>query len=138
PQLPMLKTYLPLLQDFLATGLFDEMDRRYFKLIARDDGLSGVLSGDVWNASRRASVFERFRQKFKSAPAQSYIARMTHFDMTTLLPALLHVEDRVSMGVGLESRVPMLDHRIVELVQTMPPVMRFAGGRSKHVLREAI
>lgn len=138
PQLPMLKTYLPLLQDFLASGLFDDMDRRYFKLIARDEGLSGVLSGDVWNASRKAAVFERFRQQFKSAPAQSYIARMTHFDMTTLLPALLHVEDRVSMGVGLESRVPMLDHRIVELVQTMPPVMRFAGGRSKHVLREAV
>lgn len=138
PQLPMLKTYLPLMQDFLASGLFDDMDRRYFRLIARDDGLSGVLTGDVWNASRKAAVFERFRQTFKSAPAQSYIARMTHFDMTTLLPALLHVEDRVSMGVGLESRVPMLDHRIVELVQTMPPVMRFAGGRSKHVLREAV
>ncbi len=138
PQLPMLKTYLPLLQDFVASGLFDDMDRRYFRLIARDDGLTNVLSGDVWNTTRRAGVFERFREKFKSAPAQSYIARMTHFDMTTLLPALLHVEDRVSMGVGLESRVPMLDHRIVELVQTMPPVMRFAGGRSKHVLREAV
>lgn len=138
PQLPMLKTYLPLLQDFFSRGLFDDMDQRYFRLIARDDGLADVLTGDAWNASHKARVLDRFRQTFQSAPARSYIARMTHFDMTTLLPALLHVEDRVSMGVGLESRVPMLDHRIVELVQTMPPLMRFAGGRSKHVLREAV
>ena len=34
---------------------------------------------------------------------------MTHFDFKTLLPALLHVEDRVSMAHGLESRVPFLD-----------------------------
>ena len=36
---------------------------------------------------------------------------MTHFDFKTLLPALLQVEDRVSMAHGLESRVPFLDHR---------------------------
>jgi asparagine synthase (glutamine-hydrolysing) len=63
---------------------------------------------------------------------------MTHFDLKTLLPALLHVEDRVSMGASLESRVPLLDHRIAELVTTMPPIMRFQGGRSKHILREAV
>ena len=40
---------------------------------------------------------------------------MTHFDFKTLLPALLQVEDRVSMAHGLESRVPLLDHRLVEL-----------------------
>ncbi len=37
---------------------------------------------------------------------------MTHFDFKTLLPALLQVEDRVSMAHGLESRVPLLDHRM--------------------------
>ena len=138
PQLPMLRSYVPMLQDFLARGLFEDMDRRYFRLIARDEGLSDVLTDAAWSARARAGVFERFRLAFQSAPAGSYIARMTHFDLTTLLPALLHVEDRVSMGVGLESRVPLLDHRIVELVQTLPPIMRFQGGRSKHILREAV
>ena len=41
---------------------------------------------------------------------------MTHFDQKTLLPALLQIEDRVSMAVSLESRVPLLDKRIVDLV----------------------
>ena len=43
---------------------------------------------------------------------------MTHFDFKTLLPALLQVEDRVSMAHGLESRVPFLDHPLVDFAAT--------------------
>jgi asparagine synthase (glutamine-hydrolysing) len=50
----------------------------------------------------------------------------------------LHVEDRTSMSVSLESRVPILDHRIAELVTTMPPAVRFQGGDSKRVFRDAV
>jgi asparagine synthase (glutamine-hydrolysing) len=63
---------------------------------------------------------------------------MTHFDIKTLLPALLHVEDRVSMAVSLESRVPLLDTRIVDLVTAMPPQIKFHGGQTKHVFRKAV
>ncbi len=137
-QLPTLQTYVPLMRDFFSRGLFEDMDRRYFHLIARDQGLESILTEDAWNASGREACFDRFQQVFGGSEAKSYFNRMTHFDLKTLLPALLHVEDRVSMGVGLETRVPLLDHRIAELVTTMPPIMRFQGGRSKHVLREAM
>ena len=60
---------------------------------------------------------------------------MTHFDQKTLLPALLQIEDRVSMSVSLESRVPLLDKRIVDLVTSMPPPLKFQGGRTKHILK---
>ena len=63
---------------------------------------------------------------------------MTRFDMQTLLPALLHVEDRTSMAVSLESRVPLLDRRIVELVASMPPMVKYEGGRSKHIFRQVV
>jgi asparagine synthase (glutamine-hydrolysing) len=63
---------------------------------------------------------------------------MTNFDLKTLLPSLLQVEDRTSMSVSLESRVPLLDHRLVELVTRMSPAMRFQGGDTKRVLREAV
>ena len=58
---------------------------------------------------------------------------MTHFDFKTLLPALLQVEDRVSMAHGLESRVPLLDHRLVELAATIPANVKFRDGEMKHV-----
>ena len=53
---------------------------------------------------------------------------MTHFDFKTLLPALLQVEDRVSMAHGLESRVPFLDHPLVELAATIPADVKFKDG----------
>jgi asparagine synthase (glutamine-hydrolysing) len=62
---------------------------------------------------------------------------MTHFDFKTLLPALLQVEDRVSMAHGLESRVPLLDHELVELAATMPADVKFKDGTMKHVFKEA-
>jgi asparagine synthase (glutamine-hydrolysing) len=62
---------------------------------------------------------------------------MTHFDFKHLLPALLHVEDRMSMAHGLESRVPLLDHPLVEFAATAPADVKFSGGRSKQMLKEA-
>ena len=63
---------------------------------------------------------------------------MTHFDMETLLPSLLHVEDRVSMSVSIESRVPLLDKNIVELAAQIPPPMKFAGGKTKYMLIKSL
>ena len=62
---------------------------------------------------------------------------MTHFDFKTLLPALLQVEDRVSMAHGLESRVPLLDHELVELAATIPADVKFKDGTMKHVFKQA-
>jgi asparagine synthase (glutamine-hydrolysing) len=62
---------------------------------------------------------------------------MTHFDLKCLLPALLHVEDRMSMAHGLESRVPLLDHSLVEFVATVPADVKFEGGHMKHLLKLA-
>jgi asparagine synthase (glutamine-hydrolysing) len=68
---------------------------------------------------------------------QSYFDKMTHFDLKTLLPALLHVEDRVSMAHGLEARVPMVDHRLIEMAARIPANVKFTDGTMKHVLRQA-
>src|SRR6185295_10432371 len=48
------------------------------------------------------------------------------------------VEDRTSMSVSLESRVPLLDHRIADLVTRLPPAARFRGGDTKRVFRETV
>ena len=62
---------------------------------------------------------------------------MTHFDFKCLLPALLQVEDRMSMAHGLESRVPLLDHPLVEFAATVPADIKFKGGRMKQLLKES-
>jgi asparagine synthase (glutamine-hydrolysing) len=54
------------------------------------------------------------------------------------LPTLLHVEDRTSMACSIESRVPLLDYRLVELAAKMPSWMKVRKGTLKYILREAM
>jgi asparagine synthase (glutamine-hydrolysing) len=138
PHLPLLRQYFPLLQNFWREGLFEDMDRRYFRLINRMENPDTLLMPTVWNGESRARMFAAFQQEFNNHAAKSYFNKMTNFDLKTLLPALLHVEDRTSMSVSLESRVPLLDHRIADLVTCMPPTIRFKGGHTKRVFREAV
>jgi asparagine synthase (glutamine-hydrolysing) len=63
---------------------------------------------------------------------------MTHFDFKTLLSALLQVEDRMSMAHGLESRVPFLDHPLIEFAATIPSNIKFKGGTLKKILKDAL
>ncbi|NQT54214.1 asparagine synthase (glutamine-hydrolyzing), partial [bacterium] len=137
PNLPILQQYAPLMQHFWRDGLFGDMDARYFRLIDRSPDLEHLLAPDALAAFDREAVFAEFRTLFNHPDTQSYVNKMTHFDLKALLPALLQVEDRASMAVGLESRVPLLDTRIVDLVTSMPPAMKFQGGHTKHILKNA-
>lgn len=54
------------------------------------------------------------------------------------LPVLLRYEDRNTMAFGIESRVPFVDHVLVEYLATLAADMRLSGGWTKKVLREAL
>ncbi|RLG69709.1 MAG: hypothetical protein DRO11_07345 [Methanobacteriota archaeon] len=58
--------------------------------------------------------------------------------ITTSLLALLHYEDHNSMAFSIESRVPYLDHRLVELGFRLPMHLKIHNGTTKVVLREAM
>ncbi len=137
PNLTALHNYKPMLQEFWREGLFGEMDERYFRLINR----APLLEDEIhWNLLGDYSPFETFQTIFNghNVNRESYFDRMTHFDFKTLLPALLQVEDRVSMAHGLESRVPFLDHPLVEFAATMPADIKFKDGTMKQVLKNAM
>ena len=138
PNLPLLRQYRPLMQTFFREGLFEDMDRRYFRLVSRFEDIDALISGDAWTGDSAPRMYESFSRVFNNPSTKSYFNKMTNFDLKTLLPALLHVEDRTSMAVSLESRVPLLDHRIADLVTRMPPATRFRGGDTKRVFREAV
>jgi asparagine synthase (glutamine-hydrolysing) len=137
PNLTSLRGYKPLLQEFWREGLFEDLDRRYFRLINRAPQLGDELRRE---ALGDYSPFETFRSIFRASNVEkeSYFDSMTHFDFKTLLPALLHVEDRVSMAHGLEARVPLLDHPLVELAATIPSNIKFKDGAMKHVFKNAL
>ena len=136
--LASLQQYQPMLQEFWREGLFSDMDRRYFKLIDRSGGSMSLLSPAMRAQCDNDACFERFRAVFNDPDTRSYYNKMTHYDMVTNLPALLQVEDRVTMASSLESRVPLLDHRIADLVASMPPRMKFRGGELKYLFKRAV
>lgn len=135
PNLPMLRGYEPLLRHFWAEGLFGPQDDRYFRLMDRSGSTRPLLSSSL--ADLAPAVRGRFDDIFHGSNARSFLNRMLHFDLKVHLPALLHVEDRTSMAFGLESRVPLIDHRVCEFMAACPPAVKFAGGRPKHLLRLA-
>ncbi|MBK9270422.1 MAG: asparagine synthase (glutamine-hydrolyzing) [Saprospiraceae bacterium] len=137
PNLISLRNYKPMLQEFWRDGLFEEMDHRYFRLINRAPHLGDAIR---WELLEDYHPFESFQKIFNgdNVGKQSYFDQMTHFDFKTLLPALLQVEDRMSMAHGLESRVPLLDHKIVELAATIPSNIKFENGDMKHIFKKVV
>src|SRR6185312_9794874 len=99
---------------------------------------SQYFQSDFMKECKHEAIFQKFSRYFNDPDTKSYFNKMTHFDMQGSLPGLLLVEDRVSMSVSIESRVPLLDRRIVDLISTMPAGMKFKGGEMKYLLKKTI
>jgi asparagine synthase (glutamine-hydrolysing) len=137
PNLGLLREYKPLMKEFWREGLFGPLDERYFRLVDRSTDIEDEID---WTALDKKRVFDDFRAIFNNKSnvrKEAYFDSMTHFDFKCLLPALLHVEDRMSMAHGLESRVPLLDHPLIEFAATVPADVKFEGGNMKHLLKTA-
>jgi len=63
---------------------------------------------------------------------------MTHTDLQTYLVELLMKQDQMSMAASVESRVPFLDHNLVEYVVSLPAESKVRGWQTKLILREAL
>lgn len=137
PNLGLLREYQPLLQKFWEIGLFGPMDQRYLRLIDRSTDMRDEIDWTALDFNGVVETYERLFNDSQNVRKDAYFDRMTHFDFKTLLPALLHVEDRMSMAHGLETRVPFLDHPLVEFAATVPADIKFEGGKMKQLLRDS-
>jgi asparagine synthase (glutamine-hydrolysing) len=64
--------------------------------------------------------------------------RLLYTDLKTYLVELLMKQDQMSMAASIESRVPFLDHKLVEFAAVLPARMKLRGFNTKWILREAV
>jgi asparagine synthase (glutamine-hydrolysing) len=139
PNLTLLESYVPLLKDFWRRGLFDPIEDRYYSLVSRFGAIEPCLSPEILAGRSEQGLRDAFATQFgATSGATALVNRMTAYDIRTGLQALLQVEDRMSMAASLESRLPLLDHRIVALAFRMPPLYKYRDGKSKAALQTAV
>jgi len=70
--------------------------------------------------------------------SSSTLGRLLYTDIKTYLVELLMKQDQMSMSASIESRVPFLDHKLVEFAARLPDRLKLRGLTTKRILREAM
>ena len=156
-----------LLPDALRVPLFSTLGRLYPKLdwapkflrakstlesIGRDSMAGYFHSVSVMSNEMRDQLFsdelksklqgyqaiEVFRRYKKQAPSDP-LSMVQYLDLKTYLPGdILTKVDRASMAHALEVRVPLLDHKLVEWMATLPPDLKLNGREGKYVFKKSL
>jgi asparagine synthase (glutamine-hydrolysing) len=108
-------------------GLFDGALRRTLY----DDGFRRVVG--------EADPLAPFRARYHACRSPDPLDRAMYVDVHTYLPDdILTKVDRMSMAVSLESREPLLDHRLLEFAARVPASLKLRDGVSKFLLRRLL
>ncbi len=84
------------------------------------------------------TVYSQFLDLMDGSAAEHLLDRLLYADIKTYLVELLMKQDQMSMSASLESRVPFLDHRLVEFVCRLPVEYKLKGFQTKRLLRLAL
>ena len=104
----------------------------YYELVSHWKNPSSIVIGA---SEPTTAVTDRNRW----AGLNDFTQQMMFLDLITYLPDDILVKvDRACMGVSLESRVPLLDHRVVEFAWRLPLSMKVRNGQGKWLLRQVL
>ena len=78
------------------------------------------------------------REVLQQTDAQSLLDRLLYADLKTYLHELLMKQDQMSMAASVESRVPFLDHKLVEFTCSLPERLKLRRWTTKYVLRQSM
>ncbi|HEY0385884.1 MAG TPA: asparagine synthase (glutamine-hydrolyzing) [Pyrinomonadaceae bacterium] len=92
-------------------------------------------------AKERAGALDPYRAVggyLEQTDAATLLNQLLYVDMKTYLHELLMKQDQMSMAASIESRVPFLDHKLVEYTARLPERMKLRGLTTKYILRQGM
>ncbi len=127
----MLRTGLALKAD-LDTLYFDN-----FAVFGRQRQAE-VLSEELRAELRGVDPYASAHAAMAGGDADTLLEQLLYADIKTYLHELLMKQDQMSMAASIESRVPFLDHELVEFTARLPERLKLRGTTTKYVLRQAM
>lgn len=97
-----------------------------------------LLSAETRARTGALDPYAGVRRVLADTDAQSLLDRLLYADIKTYLHELLMKQDQMSMAASIESRVPFLDHKLVEFTSTLPERLKLRGWTTKYVLRQSM
>lgn len=98
-----------------------------------DENFLKNLNGDLGKGA------EIYKQIAGSVSSENPVERLLYLDSKTYLPSdILTKVDRMTMANSLEARVPLLDHELIEFVQTIPVELKLKGFETKYIFKKSL
>jgi asparagine synthase (glutamine-hydrolysing) len=98
----------------------------------------GLLTPETKERTGALDPYAGVRDYLKQTDADTLLNRLLYADMKTYLHELLMKQDQMSMAASIESRVPFLDHKLVEFTARLPERMKLRGWTTKYILRRSM
>jgi asparagine synthase (glutamine-hydrolysing) len=98
---------------------------------------STLLSDDVQHECAKGSAYENVLAYWENSSGEM-LHRLLYTDIKTYLVELLMKQDNMSMAASIESRVPFLDHPLVEFATNIPQKLQVGGFAGKHILKKGL
>ncbi len=99
---------------------------------------ASLLSNESKERIADANPYFHLQNWLEQTDAENSLDKLLYADTKTYLHELLMKQDQMSMAASIESRVPFLDHKLVEYTAKLPENMKIRGGETKWILREAM
>lgn len=121
-----------------GAGFSPEKAHYWWRTVFNDSEREKLLKAEVLEQARHDS-FCHFDNYFQNKSGQEMLDKFLYVDRKTwLVDSVLVKVDRMSMANSLETRVPLLDHELVEFVARIPSRLKLRGFRSKYILKKAV
>jgi asparagine synthase (glutamine-hydrolysing) len=127
-------------REFLQAAGLPAIDR-YIRMLTYQtpETLGGLLGAEAASRMDLGAPLRELRMLAAGSGSGDYVSTLQYLDVHHYLPEdILAKVDRTSMLSSLESRVPLLDHVVMEHAARMPSGLKLRDGHGKHILKEAM